>query len=444
MSQDLSIFIDKMREYSPFGEKIIPNGLKFILDFPKFVKVLENINNLIGLHEFKLQILKQFRSFIVNYRRFGKPTSGEKLHTLLYGPPGSGKSQLGKYLAELWAYGGCLYVNDKISIKLPQESNILNNQLMIKDIRIQENNTKLNDINSNINKSIALLNNIRAKTIPKNIKDQKYINQKNNELKKRLKKCRTEIIDSGLKLFPLIIPRPKYSETISKPKFSILTRGDLIGKFQGHTTDQFRKILNEHIGGVIMIDEAYNLSTSQHDDYGKELLTEINNFMTTWSDKIAFIFAGYREEMEESIFKIQPGLARRFNWIFDITNYTSDELHQIFLCQLRNLSLSLNPNTLEMCKLFFKNNYTKFPHFGGDTERLCVFVQESCYNNLWEHALDESLPQSTYLDMFTDININHLLDGFTKYLMNSIKEKQSIDKTKQENDDNIKISSYIT
>ena len=62
-------------------------------------------------------------------------------------------------------------------------------------------------------------------------------------------------------------------------KFKKVTRADLVGKWQGHTADQTKKILEETLGGVLFIDEAYQLITSHDqnsDNFGAECLTTLN------------------------------------------------------------------------------------------------------------------------------------------------------------------------
>lgn len=560
MASELSSLIKQLQSYQPIGTNPRPRALNFIIDYQRFITTLENINEMIGLEMAKRQIAHQVKSFIVNYRRFGKPTNGEKLHTLLYGPPGCGKTQLGQYLAELWASSGCLPVSDtKVdfrslqrdqAVQLSEKSSKVNSiaqsdtekitlrqNLTIKEAQLRQYQEKLYNNQLAINSTLTLFNNVRKKIKAKSVDQEQRIQAKFQEIKKQLKtlvvdepgyqlkpvnlrttgnpiavlskvengasideQLSSENIrfsgydnpkklapfgidnligsadfsssserDSPVKhstpeILPVIIPKnpgapclfgtysppllPHVPASSSEPantpshksieerksiaKFTRLTRGDLIGRFQGHTTDQVRKILMEHIGGVVMIDEAYNLCTSGQDDFGKEALTEIINFMTTWPDKIIFIFAGYRKEMEETVLRFQPGLPRRFNWTFEINEYTSDELCLIFKQQLKKNSWSLNEECLSLTKTFFKNNKAKFPHFGGDTERLCAFVKETFNQENWMSALDDNISQTDYENLFTDISFTYIQKAFEKYLQNSVKEKEEEKKREEE------------
>lgn len=193
-----------------------------------------------------------------------------------------------------------------------------------------------------------------------------------------------------------------------------------------------------------MIDEAYNLLTSGQDDFGKELLTEIINFMTTWPDKIIFIFAGYRKEMEESVLKFQPGLARRFNWTFEITEYSPSELCKIFQKQLRKVftpdpklgkveaQVEISEETLTKIEKFFQDNKDKFPFFGGDTERLCTCLKEVINSQNWERALDDTMSNDDFNKLFTEISFESFERAYKKYLENSAKLKEEQRKKDEE------------
>ena len=79
--------------------------LPFNLDMESLVDCLiplEKINNLIGMDELKKNIIDQVLFFSQNLN------SNEMMHTCLTGPPGVGKTTLGKILAELYCCMGFL------------------------------------------------------------------------------------------------------------------------------------------------------------------------------------------------------------------------------------------------------------------------------------------------------------------------------------------------
>lgn len=490
MATKLSAFISKLKLYQPIGTVRRPEALQFINDYSRFISSLENINNMIGLDLVKDQVTEQVQSFIVNYRRFGKPTNGEMLHTLIYGPPGCGKTQLGENLAELWAASGCLPQDDgtvlfptQPNAPAPQnqmgalqqllqadtEKNSLRQSLILKDVQIRQLQEKIRNTNLTVGRILTQFNNARKKVKAKIDSREPQIQSKFQEIKEEIKGILGDSAHSspnsessgseknGPEILPVTIPKNPgvrsffgqsqpplmpHIPSVKKPepnktvKFVRLTRGDLVAKYQGHTTDHVRKLLSKYVGGVVMIDEAYNLCTSNHDDFGKELLTEIINFMTTWPDKIIFIFAGYRKDMEESVLKFQQGLNRRFNWTFEISEYSSLELSQIFQHQIQlkypNRKITLSLETLEKMNRLFEENKSKFPHFGGDTERFCNFLKEVINGQYWERALDETVTSEEYHKLFEEITMETIELAFQKYLKNSVREREEESQKREE------------
>lgn len=165
--------------------------------------------------------------------------------------------------------------------------------------------------------------------------------------------------------------------------FSILHRSDLVASYMGQTAAKTRKVLQKHKNGVIFVDEFYTLVTSENDSYGEEALGEICAHMSENPDTI-IIVAGYEKEMER-VFKIQPGLKRRFAWRFVIPKYTPEEIFEIFKIQLAKHGWSVEERCLEL----FKNKEFKFA--GGDTQNigLKAKIQYSLRN--WLHGGDKKL-----------------------------------------------------
>jgi Cdc6-like AAA superfamily ATPase len=97
--------------------------------------------------------------------------------------------------------------------------------------------------------------------------------------------------------------------------------------------DLLDDILNDG-GGVLFIDEAYQLSSGSNAGGAAVLdflLAEVENL----TGKVVFILAGYQKQME-SFFAHNPGFSSRFPREFKFADYTDDELHRIFELKLRS------------------------------------------------------------------------------------------------------------
>lgn len=147
-----------------------------------------------------------------------------------------------------------------------------------------------------------------------------------------------------------------------KTELNILHRSDFVGSYMGHTSSKTKKLLERYAGGVIFIDEAYSLSSSNRDDYGKEALDQLNSFISEQNGKTIVIIAGYEKELEKHFFGVNPGLKRRFQWKFSIDKYNAEELYQIFKFQLKKYNWDV-----EDTKRLFEEYHDRFKYSGGDT-----------------------------------------------------------------------------
>lgn len=160
----------------------------------------------------------------------------------------------------------------------------------------------------------------------------------------------------------------------NRKTFNKVSRKDLVGGFIGQTAIKTGKVIDESLGGVLFIDEAYNLCNrpDSPDGFDLECLTELNEAMTEKADDLIVILAGYKNLIQSTIMKVQPGLERRICLTLDLDSYTAQDLYQIFLKQIKSMT---GWEVQESQSLFKLEN---FPYFGGDTERLAALVQDVC------------------------------------------------------------------
>ena len=115
---------------------------------------------------------------------------------------------------------------------------------------------------------------------------------------------------------------------IATNKLIEVSRGDLIGAYQGQTAIKTREQLQAALGGVLFIDEAYSLKHGSGDNFGQEAIDEILKFMEDHRRDMVVIFAGYHKEMAEFL-ETNSGLKSRIPTTFDFEDYSPDEIAQI-------------------------------------------------------------------------------------------------------------------
>ena len=128
---------------------------------------------------------------------------------------------------------------------------------------------------------------------------------------------------------------------IATNKMVEVSRGDLIGGYQGQTAIKTREQLQAALGGVLFVDEAYSLKHGANDNFGQEAIDEILKFMEDHRHDMVVIFAGYHKEMS-AFLETNSGLASRVPNTFDFEDYTSEEIAQIGLYELGSDSLTVD------------------------------------------------------------------------------------------------------
>ena len=154
---------------------------------------------------------------------------------------------------------------------------------------------------------------------------------------------------------------------INKGHVVVATRAEFIGRYVGHSEAQTVDILDRAIGGVLLIDEAYSLSKGgSADSFSKAVIDIINQRLTERGTEFICIIAGYKKELDQCFFSINPGLKRRFTQVFEIESYTSSDLTMLFLRRARRDGWRIESE--EKLEDVLKREFGSFTYFGGDID----------------------------------------------------------------------------
>ncbi|MEU9884626.1 AAA family ATPase [Sphaerisporangium sp. NPDC051011] len=108
-------------------------------------------------------------------------------------------------------------------------------------------------------------------------------------------------------------------------------RADLVGEFLGATAIKTNQLIDQALGGVLFVDEAYSLINSgdgQPDRFGAEAVQTLLKRAEDDRDRLVIILAGYEKEMA-GFLSSNPGLSSRFSTRIKFPTYSPPELLRI-------------------------------------------------------------------------------------------------------------------
>lgn len=111
-------------------------------------------------------------------------------------------------------------------------------------------------------------------------------------------------------------------------------RSGLVAEYVGQTATKTNKIIDSALDGVLFIDEAYSLIQGGGNDFGHEAISTLLKRMEDDRDRIIVIIAGYSKEIKDFV-DSNPGLQSRFTRFINFSDYSAEDLKQIFLLNMK-------------------------------------------------------------------------------------------------------------
>jgi hypothetical protein len=285
----------------------------------KIKPYLQELNNMIGMKNLKESILDQILYYIqelhkVNNNNFSQiVVNNDYMHTVIYGPPGSGKTEIAKIISKIF--------------------------------------------------------------------------------------CNLDILKNG--------------------KFKKVVRNDLIAGYLGQTAIKTKDVINECLGGVLFIDEAYALGNNEkRDSFSKECIDTLCEALSNYKNELMVIIAGYEDELRECFFNYNRGLDSRFTWRFSTEKYSATDLYFIFLKMVKEIGWICED--VQITPSWFEKNIDYFKFNGRDIEVLLSKTKIAHSRRVFLKNIEEK----------TKICLCDLDNGFKMFLNNEevSKRRESIEK----------------
>ena len=150
-------------------------------------------------------------------------------------------------------------------------------------------------------------------------------------------------------------------------------RSKLVAGYSGQTAIKTNQLIDSAMGGVLFIDEAYTLKSSDNDSFGSEAIDTLLKRLEDDRGKFICIVAGYTNQMHEFI-DTNPGLKSRFTQTIHFDDYTPDELTEIFLNLAKTKNFVIDDDTRSAIHRQFEQLYLRRDkNFGNAREARRIF-----------------------------------------------------------------------
>jgi SpoVK/Ycf46/Vps4 family AAA+-type ATPase len=278
---------------------------------------LIELNNMIGMKALKENIVDQLLYYLQNLHvpvpvlipthRNKQTSTGDFLHTVIYGSPGTGKTEVAKIIGRIYSNLGVIKSRSAAS-------------------------------------SLSSSASVAPVTLSSIISDKKKASSSSSS-------------SAGAS-----------AGASSRPRFKKVTRADLIAGYLGQTALKTKDVIKDSLGGALFIDEAYALgNTDKRDSFAKECIDTLCEALSDNKDNLMVIIAGYEKDLNECFFSYNDGLDSRFTWRFKIDDYTATDLRDIYIKKVNDIGWSI---TEEIKADWFEKNMKYFKFYGRDMETL--------------------------------------------------------------------------
>ena len=175
---------------------------------------------------------------------------------------------------------------------------------------------------------------------------------------------------------------------LSKGHMVETDRAGMVAGYVGQTALKVKEVVEQALGGILFIDEAYSLTYSgSGEDYGQEAVDTLLKLMEDHRDDLIVIVAGYPELMAQFI-NSNPGLSSRFNKYIKFEDYNVQELGEIFKALCDKSGYKLTEEAGAFLKSVLENKYKN----RGDN-----FANGRMVRNIFEKAIVNQADRLYYL-----------------------------------------------
>ncbi|RLD82024.1 MAG: stage V sporulation protein K [Bacteroidetes bacterium] len=185
-------------------------------------------------------------------------------------------------------------------------------------------------------------------------------------------------------------------------------REGLVAGYTGQTAIKTKAKLDEAMGGVLFIDEAYALSDGGQNSFGKEAIEVILKHMEDKRGKFAIIAAGYPDNMDVFL-HANPGLKSRFDRVWQFYDYAADTLLKIAIQMFADENLVADKDAKKFLLEYLNGLYEKRDKFFGNARSVRKIVEQAVKKqNLRMASLPSEERTTTMMETVTILDLKEI------------------------------------
>ena len=158
-------------------------------------------------------------------------------------------------------------------------------------------------------------------------------------------------------------------------------RQGLVAGFVGQTAIKTSEKIDEALGGVLFVDEAYALTNFNglQGDFGNEAIQTLLKRMEDLRGQFFIFVAGYPDNMDVFL-KANPGLSSRFDKTLKFNDYSPIQLEQIAVKMFKDEGYAIAPKTSSILLEYLNGVFAKRDKYFGNARAVRKIVLEVIKN----------------------------------------------------------------
>jgi len=188
-------------------------------------------------------------------------------------------------------------------------------------------------------------------------------------------------------------------------------RSGLVANYIGQTANKTDAKVQEALGGVLFIDEAYSLSRGEHAelDYGSETIEILMKRMEDHRENFVLIVAGYPNPMNKFL-RSNEGFRSRFSTFIHFDDFTPGEMLDIFKLFCRHEHYELANEAEELAIATIKYQYTNRDNTFGNARFVRNLFETIIRNHAYRVGLTKESPTISDLRLIEPEDIPLITD----------------------------------